>query len=150
MPTEQLIRKLPEASTDELEGLLPPAKNKGAGLLTSLTLQLISLLAAIYLLFWSFYPWRPLAELDMPAWMVKFASNTAQMVRDSQAPIITMGTSLIGAPIGRLKRPNLYQEILSSAAGQTLPTDLISSPGAVMSDQAFIVHELFATTKNRA
>ncbi len=147
MPTEQLTRKLPEASNEELQGLSPSAKKTGAGLLTSLTFQLVCLLTTVYLLFWSFYPWRPLAELDMPTWMVKFASNTAQMVRDSQAPIITMGTSLIGAPIGRLKRPNLYQEILSSAAGQNLPTDLISSPGAVMSDQAFIVHELFCHNK---
>jgi len=116
----------------------------------SFTILLLGLLLATYCFFWAFYPWRPLAELDIPAWMVKFASNTAQTVRDTRAPLIIMGTSLIGAPVARLKRPDLYQDVLSQAWGHKLNTDLLSAPGAVMSDQAFIVHELFANGKKPA
>jgi hypothetical protein len=158
LPTEQLTKKLTGESHLLAPGVqtLPqsPQRPAGEGIAKSIartacsfTCQLLSFLLATYLLLWTFYPWRPLAELDIPAWMVKFASDTAQMVRDSQAPIITLGTSLIGAPVGRLKRPNLYGEVLSAAAGKNLPADLLSSPGAIIADQAFIVHELFSHHK---
>jgi hypothetical protein len=110
-------------------------------------MQLSLVLLAVYMLCWSFYPWRPLAELDIPAWMVKFASDTAQLLQDTKAPVVTLGTSLIDAPIVQLNRPHLYQEALTAAGGQNLSTDVLAVPGSMMSDQAFIVHELFSNKR---
>jgi len=122
-----------------------PLKTK---LYSSLTIQLLAILAGLYVAVWCLYPWRPLAELDIPAWMLKYASNTAQIVQKSNAPVIILGSSLIDAPRGRLKRENLYQEELNQGAKQTLAVDLSTVPGAMISDQSFVVQELFANGKN--
>lgn len=110
--------------------------------ISSLTLQLLAILAVLYIGLWNFYPWRPLAELDIPAWMLKYAANTAQIVASNKAQVLILGSSLIDAPRRRLKRNNLYQEELSAACHQPFTIDVASVPGVMMSDQAFVIAKL--------
>ena len=137
----------PEAADlTKLEASLSAA-GSGPRLSSSFTIQLLTILAGLYVAVWFFYPWRPLAELDIPAWMLKYASNTAQIVQSTRAEVIILGSSLIDAPRGRLKRQNLYQEELNNGAKLSHTVDLSTVPGAMLSDQGFIVEELFANGK---
>ena len=113
----------------------------------SFTLVLCLLLAAIYGAIWTFYPWRPLAELDIPGWIVDFADQVDLMMTRRNPPIVILGSSLTLAAPRRLARPNVYQEELSKASGQALSVSCMAVPGAIASDQDFILTELLAHHK---
>ncbi|MBS1999768.1 MAG: hypothetical protein JSS86_25785 [Cyanobacteria bacterium SZAS LIN-2] len=141
--TALLSRAVESAAPSSAQKSAKPAHR----FISSLTLQLLAMLAVLYIGIWNFYPWRPLAELDIPAWMLKYAANTAQIVAGSKAQVIILGSSLIDAPRGRLKRDQLYQEELSTAWHKPVSLDVSSVPGAMMSDQAFVVEKLVENGK---
>jgi len=113
----------------------------------SFTVLLILLLTTTYLAMWAFYPWRPLAELDVPGWIVDFADQVDLMMTRRNPPIVVLGSSLTLAAPRRLSRPAVYQEEISARAGRKLDLCCMAVPGAIASDQDFILNELLEHKK---
>lgn len=113
----------------------------------SFTVILALLLGTIYLSMWAFYPWRPLAELDVPGWIVDFADQVDLMMTRRNPPIVVLGSSLTLAAPRRLSRPAVYQEEISARAGRQLDLCCMAVPGAIASDQDFILNELLEHKK---
>ncbi len=62
-------------------------------------------------------------------------------------PIVILGSSLTLAAPRRLGRPDVYQEEISKASGLDLDVCCMAVPGAIASDQDFVLSELLAHHK---
>ncbi|MBS1989162.1 MAG: DUF1574 family protein [Cyanobacteria bacterium SZAS LIN-3] len=128
----------------------PPPRKKLRGLANaagSFTVILCLLLSTTYLAMWAFYPWRPLAELDVPGWIVDFADQVDLMMTKRNPPIVILGSSLTLAAPRRLARPAVYQEEINARSGRKLDVCCMAVPGAIASDQDFILNELLEHKK---
>jgi hypothetical protein len=119
-------------------------------LLKSFTILLCLILTASYAIIWAFYPWRPLAELDVPGWIVDFADQVDLMMTKRNPPVVILGSSLTLAAPRRPARPNVYQEEISKRSCQNIAISCMAVPGAIASDQDFILSELLAHGKKPA
>jgi hypothetical protein len=127
--------------------LAPAGKPQFAGATRSFTVNLLILLTIVYGTLWLAYPWRPLAELDVPGWIVDFADQVDLMMTNRNPPLVILGSSLTLAAPRRLRKPDVYQEEISKKSGRDLDVSVMAVPGAIASDQDFILEELLSHHK---
>ncbi|MBU6454651.1 MAG: DUF1574 domain-containing protein [Cyanobacteria bacterium REEB67] len=125
----------------------PQANQKFSDSRRSFTVNLLALLICIYAALWLAYPWRPLAELDVPGWIVDFADQVDLMMTTRNPPVVILGSSLTLAAPRRLRKPDVYQEEISNKSGRHLDVSVMAVPGAIASDQDFILEELLSHHK---
>ena len=138
----------PATSSPLVPAARPPQANpKFSDSLHSFTVNLLALLICIYAALWLAYPWRPLAELDVPGWIVDFADQVDLMMTSRNPPVVILGSSLTLAAPRRLRKPDVYQEEISNKSGRHLDVSVMAVPGAIASDQDFILEELLSHHK---
>ncbi|MBU6454649.1 MAG: hypothetical protein KGS72_22970 [Cyanobacteria bacterium REEB67] len=131
----------------------------------SLTIILLALIASIYVAAYYCYPWKDLAAMELPRWIIKFAEGVPNYTRSREyKPLVVFGSSLIIAPSSRLKdmhfskpdeygyRTNtpgaaIYESAIKSLRGQAPGTKILAVPGSVVSDQVLILRELLTSKK---
>lgn len=130
---------------------------------------LIFSLLFFYILVHRFYPWRDIANQDIPAWVIEFAGRCADFCNEGRrTDVVVLGTSLIAAINHRLytspyslykaehvpsfaKAPcdNLHMHLANAL---NIPKEKISIsmpavPAAMMTDQLLILQKLIEKNK---
>jgi hypothetical protein len=141
------LKSAPAVASKNNQQIPKLARTNLARLVTSFTVLLVLLLTMFYGAIWAFYPWRPLAELDVPGWIVDFADQVDLMMTERNPPVVILGSSLTLAAPRRLSRPNVYQEELSKRSGLKLTSICMAVPGAIASDQDFLLTQLLGHGK---
>lgn len=124
--------------------------------------MLVFSLLVFYAVLFESYPWRELAALDMPGWVIRYAASVSEYVLGSgRAPIVILGSSLILAPSQRLgdiyefaseldgQRETIvksthYERELKMLTGLNLSIKNLAIHGAMLTDQELITKELIA------
>lgn len=126
----------------------------------SSSLCLLALLITVYSLLWNLCPWRELAELDMPSWIIDFAGRSMDFATtEPRKDVAIFGSSLILVVSKRLDsssklsspqnlggdenaRFNIdLQNRISDSIG--IPSRLVNAavPGSLVSDQYCLLSE---------
>lgn len=133
--------------------------------LGSFTLMLVLCLSLTYSLIFTNYPWRELAALDIPLWIMRYAAKAPEyMAGPEKRPVVILGSSLILAPSQRLNdideapmdtegqkettiKSTFYEREVKKLTGLTLPIKNLAIHGAMVTDQELITKELIASGK---
>jgi hypothetical protein len=185
--TRAQLLKTPEKFDSALPGgdehLLPPADNlrrlekslsapaRGRALASlirlskSLTVVLLGLLACLYVAIYYYYPWKDLAAMELPRWIIKFAEGVPNYTHSREyRPLVVFGSSLVIAPSARLndmhyskpdeygyrsKTPGagIYERAIKSIRGNCPEMKILAVPGSVVSDQVLILRTLIEARK---
>ncbi len=107
-----------------------------------------------------FYPWRELAVLEMPAWVVRLVARIPEYVYGPERkPIVILGSSLIIAPPEGVayevndandtsweksitSRATRYSSEIQKRTGENLGVEILACPAAMVSDQLCILREM--------
>lgn len=146
-----------------------PAPKRLARLEQSVIVLLSVFLLVGYTLVCRYYPWRDLANQDIPEWIISFAGDCADYcLEGKKSQVIVLGTSLITAVNHRLSqtKQSLSQSalehqaapgtalVLQSALNKALGDDsakqtlsMTAVPGSMMTDQLLILQNLITHGK---
>jgi len=131
----------------------------------SVTVLLVLIIAVSYACVCLFYPWRELAVLEMPAWVVRLVARIPEYVYGPEHdPVVILGSSLIIAPPDKAvyevhdaaetswensiaRRAVRYSDEISALAGRKVGLAILASPAAMVSDQCCILREMANSNK---
>ncbi len=126
----------------------------------SVTILLLLMITLSYAAVCLLYPWRELAVLEMPAWVVRLVARIPEYVYGAEKkPIVILGSSLIIAPPEGVAyevndandtsweksithRAIRYSEEIQKHTGENLGVEILACPAAMVSDQLCILREM--------
>ena len=147
-PSPDAAQKPQSASSTGLSTGLSKGQSLAGRLAKSLTALLAIIIATIYVLIFYYYPWKDLAAMELPAWVIKYAEKVPDYLRSpDHKPLLFLGSSLVLAPAARLHQPTIYQSAIKKLTGSAPDSKILAVPAAVTSDQLFILRELIAAGK---
>jgi hypothetical protein len=131
----------------------------------SVTVMLVITLALSYTILFTSYPWRELAALDVPLWIMRYAARLPEYIAGPEKkPLVILGSSLIIAPSQQLNdveegpvdqegqreeitKATYYEQEIKRRTGLVLPIENLAIHGAMATDQELITRELIANHK---
>lgn len=127
--------------------------------------MLFLLLSTSYSVVFVFYPWRQLAELDVPLWLMQYAARVPEhLAGTKRKPVIILGSSLIIAPSQQLNdvkegpldsngqrekktKSTFYEQEIKTLTGLKLSIENLAIHSVMVTDQQLIVRQLIAGLK---
>ncbi len=142
------------------------AKFAGGVARSSFLCLLLSLFLS-YSTLWHFCPWRELAGLDIPGWIIEFAGHSADFATvEPRRDVAIFGSSLIAAVSSRLSSSSKLaplegastdvsarftlnlEQAFGTRIGSPVTLAMAAVPGSMVSDQYYLLKE--AVSQNRA
>ncbi len=128
--------------------------------------MLVITLGLSYTILFTSYPWRDLAALDVPLWILRYAARLPEYIAGPEKkPLVILGSSLIIAPSQQLNdleegpldqegqrekitKSSYYEQEIKRLTGLALPIENLAIHGAMATDQELITKELIANHKS--